>query len=121
MGTGKEAEQDRLRMQLLDHIIEAHDDVVTASSLTTGENASNANRCIALENGAILVIDEDLKLWHASGTTSKQGREHLLELITDGELTVSKGHLGVLDVCKTGRCAWHEFVSQLLQLGEGFV
>ena len=41
MGTGKEAEQDRLRMQLLDHIIEAHDDVVTASSLTTGENASN--------------------------------------------------------------------------------
>ena len=41
MWAGKEAKETRLRVQLLDHVEEAHDDVVTASCLATGENAAD--------------------------------------------------------------------------------
>lgn len=37
---GKETKQARLRVELLDHVEEAHDDVVAAGSLTTGQDTA---------------------------------------------------------------------------------
>lgn len=41
VGSSKETEQKGVGVKLLDHVEKTHDDVVTTSSLATGQNTSN--------------------------------------------------------------------------------
>lgn len=80
-----------------------------------------ADWCITFQNRAVLVINDDLQLLHAISAVSEQRREHLRELVTDGQHTALEGDLSILDVGDASRGARDEFMADLLQLGEGSI
>ena len=77
-----------------------------------------AERFVTLENGAALVVDNNLELLHALSAASQQRGEQFVKLLADRQDAPFERDFGVLDICDAGWGAWHESVTQTLELGE---
>lgn len=73
---------------------------------------------IALEDGSILVVDLELKLWHTGGSVFKECWEQWGQTGLNWELTALKDDLGGGDIGDGARSRWDKVVSQLLHSRE---
>jgi hypothetical protein len=116
MWTSQETVQLGIWMQFLAHVEDTHNDVMTASSLTTTKNATKSKRLLKLlmtHNDIILLLK--LEVIHTIG---KQSWEQFLHGLINWELFFMKHDITLGNLCQWNWNFWHKLESVQLVLGE---